>query len=249
MSLKPLEILKQGFRGFSQKIKQKKDNNEANIIDEQHVLEQLELASDYKREVACLDNKGKAIVEKLREWADADKHFWTGSKKEKENKVPKEKPVPAQAAPVFMKKENATLAQRIEILNWYHKHKQGQTKTAEHFVGITYPNLQIKQPLQTEHPEVSEMLDLWVSKVMADGVLLTGEVLHQKWNMLKLSNGGLMRFKKRNGLKEWRCHGEAGSLTVETVEEERKWIQKIILEGGYELKDLYNMDKTGLFYA
>ncbi|KAI9440581.1 hypothetical protein H4582DRAFT_1785638, partial [Lactarius indigo] len=65
---------------------------------------------------------------------------------------------------------------------------------------------------------------------------------------LKLSNGWLMRFKERNGLKEWRRHGEAGSSTVETVEEERKWIQKIILEGGYELKDLYNMDKTGLFY-
>ena len=33
------------------------------------------------------------------------------------------------------------------------------------------------------------------------------------------------------------------------VEEERKQVQKVILEGGYELKDLYNMDETGLFYA
>ena len=138
-----------------------------------------------------------------------------------------------------MKKENATLAQQIEVLDWYHKHKQGQTKTAEHFASI-YPNLQIKQPLisswlrdeakwraqwqetncqsdwtakrvrQMEHPEVSEMLDLWVSKAMADRTLLTREVLRQKWNTFadlvgvladersKLSNGWLAQFKERN---------------------------------------------------
>jgi hypothetical protein len=49
-------------------------------------------------------------------------------------------------APIFTKKENATLAQQIEVLDWYHKHKQGQLKTAEHFTTI-YPNLQIKQSL------------------------------------------------------------------------------------------------------
>jgi hypothetical protein len=96
---------------------------------------------------------------------------------------------------------------------------------------------------------------------MANRTLLTGEVLRQKWNIfadlagvpadkrLKLSNGWLARFKERNGLKEWKCHGEAGSSSAETVEEERKQVQKVILEGGYELKDLYNMDETGLFYT
>jgi hypothetical protein len=81
-------------------------------------------------------------------------------------------------------------------------------KTANHFNTI-YPQLCLKQPRvsawlkdelnlrakhaastdfahsskrvwQIQHPEVSEMLDLWVSKAMADNVLLTGEVLHQK---------------------------------------------------------------------
>ena len=85
-----------------------------------------------------------------------------------------------------------------------------------------------------EHPEVSEMLDLWVSKAMANRTLLTGEVLRQKWNTFadlagvladersKLSNGWLAQFKERNGLKEWKRHGEAGSSSAETVEEERK---------------------------
>jgi hypothetical protein len=89
MSPTPLEILKQGLRSFSQKIKQRKDeleaklkqcealspadenwlDSEANVVDEQQILEQLESASDYERGLACLDDKGTAIVKKLREWA------------------------------------------------------------------------------------------------------------------------------------------------------------------------------------
>lgn len=191
---------------------------------------------------------------------------------------------------MFTKKENATLAQRIEILDWHHKHGRKQTVTAQHFAPI-YPNLRIKQPLisdwvkqeakwreqweqtvhknerktkrarQTEHPEVSEMMQLWVSKAMSDGILLTGEVLRQKWTKfadlagipederLKLSNGWLGRFKERNGLKEMRQHGEAASSNAETVEKERERIQELIKKYGYELRDMFNMDETGHFYA
>jgi len=30
--------------------------------------------------------------------------------------------------------------------------------------------------------KITEMMDLWVSKAMSHGILLTGEVLRQKWN-------------------------------------------------------------------
>jgi hypothetical protein len=33
---------------------------------------------------------------------------------------------------------------------------------------------------QTEHPEVLEMMNLWVLKVMSEGILLTRKVLCQK---------------------------------------------------------------------
>ena len=113
--------------------------------------------------------------------------------------------------PVFTKKEHATPAQRIEILDWHQKNKQSQGKTAAHFDKI-YPNLKLKQPIisewikneqmrrerwaadqaigregrakrakQTEHPTVTEMLELWVAKAMEEGVRLTGEVIRQKW--------------------------------------------------------------------
>ena len=51
--------------------------------------------------------------------------------------------------PVFTKKENVTIAQRIEILDWYHKHfgpKKSQVNTVAHFDKI-YPNLRLKQPI------------------------------------------------------------------------------------------------------
>jgi hypothetical protein len=146
------------------------------------------------------------------------------------------------------------LEQRITILDWYHKNGRNQSATAQHFTPI-YPNLKLKQPLvstwvkeeaklreqwaqashehshtskrvrQTEHPEVTEMMDLWASKAMGDGILLTGEVLHQKWNafaklvgipeedQLKLSNGWLESFKDRHGLKEMgKQHRQAQTL-------------------------------------
>jgi hypothetical protein len=64
-----------------------------------------------------------------------------------------------------------------------------------------------------------------------------------------LSNGWLGRFKERNGLKEMKRHGEAGSSNAETVEKERKRMQDLIRESGYELRNIFNMDETGLFYG
>jgi len=105
------------------------------------------------------------------------------------------------------------------------------------------------------------MMYLWVAKAMGDGILLTGEVLCQKWNTfadmagipederLKLSNGWLGRFKERNGLKQMKRHGEAASSDSTTVENERERVQNLIRETGYELQDLFNMDETGHFYG
>lgn len=192
---------------------------------------------------------------------------------------------------MFTKKEVATLAQRIEVLDWYHANGRNQSKTARYFAPL-YPNLDIKQPLvsswvkeeakwrgqwaqgnekntvrmakkirQTEHPEITKMLELWVAKAMDDGILLTGEVLRQKWNRfadlaciptddrLKLSNGWLQSFKDRTGLKELRRHGEAASAKLSTVDQERKRVQDLLKESGYELREIYNMDETGLFYG
>ena len=84
-----LDILKEGLSKFSKTVKDRKDklnaklsrkepissadeqwlDYEANTVDEQRILDDLEAASDYERGLAQLDEAGKGIVKKLREWA------------------------------------------------------------------------------------------------------------------------------------------------------------------------------------
>ena len=76
------------------------------------------------------------------------------------------------------------------------------------------------------------MMDLWVLKAMGEGLILTGEVLCQKWKCfadlagipeverLNLSNGWLDKYKGRKGLKEFKRHGEAGSVVTHGVAKE-----------------------------
>ena len=104
-------------------------------------------------------------------------------------------------------------------------------------------------------------MDLWVSKAMEVRILLSGEVLHQKWKQfadlagipederLNLSEGWLTRFKDRNGLKQFKRHGEAGSADPEQVAKEKQRIQELVEKYGYRLRDIFNMDETDLFFA
>jgi hypothetical protein len=89
MTLKPLDVLKKGLYKFTQSFEVRKNelnaklarkesissldeywlDHEGNTVDEQRVIEILEAASDYERGVEGLDEPGKAIVKKLREWA------------------------------------------------------------------------------------------------------------------------------------------------------------------------------------
>ncbi|KAF8229004.1 hypothetical protein L208DRAFT_1214064, partial [Tricholoma matsutake] len=311
MPLKPLEVLKKGLKILQDQVKAKKEklqaqlhakksissldenwlDNEANLVDEQRVLDELENASDYKRGCKRLDETQKGVIRRLREVAgDLSKAVgrkWKRS--EPKPKEPSEKKMSNKecSTPVFTKKENATLAQRIEILDWYHKNGKNQSKMAKHFDPI-YPNLKMNQPLvsawvkgeakwweewahssgghtakrahQTQHPEVTKMMELWVSKAMAESVLLTGEVLRQKWTKfadlagvpqdehLNLSDGWLSCFKARTGLKQFKRHGNAASADLEAVKREQKRVQELIDKYGYELRDIFNMDETGLFY-
>ena len=181
------------------------------------------------------------------------------------------------------------LEQRIEVLDWYHANGRNQSRTAEHF-DVIYPNLKIKQPLvsawvkteekwrdewassglqtqtakrarQTQHPDITKMMDLWVSHAMKNDVILTGEVLRQQWTTfadkkcipederLTLSDSWLTRYKGRIGLKEFKRHGEAASASMETAEKERQRIRDLVKEHGVELRDIFNTDETGLFYG
>jgi len=89
MAPKPLEVLRKGLARFQETIKTHKNeltaklaraetisssdehwlDDKANTVDEEHVLDTLESASDYEQGLGRLGEDGKAIVKKLREWA------------------------------------------------------------------------------------------------------------------------------------------------------------------------------------
>ncbi|KIK95657.1 hypothetical protein PAXRUDRAFT_140187, partial [Paxillus rubicundulus Ve08.2h10] len=160
-------------------------DGDGNLIDEGWVVEALDEASYYEQGVERLDSQNKLVVQKLQKLAGGGRKSpntaSVGSTKMSSHE--KIKP-PAKS----QKKENATLAQQIEILDWYHANGKNQVKMAIHFNTI-YPSLHLKQPRisawlkdelklwaeseasinlsclakkspQTQHSKVTEMLDL-----------------------------------------------------------------------------------------
>ena len=118
-----------------------------------------------------------------------------------------------------------------------------------------------KHTHQMQHPEITEMMDLWVAKAMEDHILLTGKVLHQKWtwfmdlagippeDCLALSDGWLACLKAQYCIKQYKWYGQAGSIDQESVERERAHMREVITTSGYDLHDIFNMDETALLYA
>ncbi len=62
----------------------------------------------------------------------------------------------------------------------------------------------------------------------------------------KFSSGWLEAFKSRHGIKSYRCFGESGSVNMVALANTLPAIRDVLDQ--YVWKDIYNMDKTGLFY-
>jgi hypothetical protein len=63
---------------------------------------------------------------------------------------------------------------------------------------------------------------------------------------LALSIGWLSKFKKRNGIRNYKLHGESGSANVTNISESIVEINNQI--SSYDPCDVYNFDETALFY-
>jgi hypothetical protein len=89
--MKPLETIKKGLNILKEQIHEWKSklkadlqvkkklseedeqwlDNEGNLVDEEHVVDLLERASDYERGLACLDSNDKIVIQKLQDLAKA----------------------------------------------------------------------------------------------------------------------------------------------------------------------------------
>ncbi|KAG5337171.1 hypothetical protein C0989_010403, partial [Termitomyces sp. Mn162] len=148
--------------------------------------------------------------------------------------------------PVFTKKENATLRQRVKILDWHHANRSNWLKNKEKYWAQYAEALargqtgNAKREKLTEHPEVNEMLELWVHKAMSDGIELQSEILRKKWEhfadlvgvptdeRITCSKGWLDCFKKQYGLRSFKYHGEAGSADPQDVDREYAEVERAL---------------------
>jgi len=67
------------------------------------------------------------------------------------------------------------------------------------------------------------------------------KLLEPKWLI-----GWLEGFKSRNGIRKRKQYGEAASVNIEGAKDRIIELRAIVAP--YPLKDIYNMDKTGLFW-
>lgn len=101
------------------------------------------------------------------------------------------------------------MAQKNEVLDWFHANGRNQSKTARH-IDKKWPDLEIKQPKVSDwvkkeqsiwdlhsdnpvvaktlhrvrlvkHSEADEAVSMWVSQALENGVTVTGEVIQEKW--------------------------------------------------------------------
>ena len=98
----------------------------------------------------------------------------------------------------------------------------------------------------------------WVLQMEQRKICLTGEIVKEKGRKLAIdlqlppsqtpgfSNGWLESFYSRHGFKTHNLHGEAASVPVVNTEDLDKIKSKI---NEYGLRNVYNMDETGLFYC
>ncbi|CAG8474641.1 4926_t:CDS:2, partial [Cetraspora pellucida] len=117
-------------------------------------------------------------------------------------------------------------------------------------------NSSAKRQKMVQYPDLENALLEWILQNQ-DRVILSDAIVVEKAKVfanmlnipdgdLKFSPGWLFKFKKRHGLRKITKHGEAASVDDDVVAATIPKLRKTLK--GYDLRDIYNMDETGLFY-
>ncbi|KIO05653.1 hypothetical protein M404DRAFT_15316 [Pisolithus tinctorius Marx 270] len=231
--MEPINTLKNGLKKLQDQIFTHKASLEAALKANQAISEADEEWLDHDGNLVDEEQLDEAIVKRLMAIAGPVQVM-------KKCKCPTMSSSTSQqkhaAAKQVDKKENATLWQWIEVLDWYYANGKWLKKESTWCTKLESSGAllhSLKQVHQTQHPEVMEMLDLWISKAMSNKLFLTGEILCQKWRAfanlagvpedecLTLSEGWLSQYKTWSGLKQIKCHGDAASVALDTVDKDQ----------------------------
>lgn len=174
------------------------------------------------------------------------------------------------------KRKRLTLKEKIELINVAEKDKLSLRDLGKKF-GISKNQashvLQEKEEIRklwitnsnensktvkfrrTEASEIDKVVFNWFSVIRGKDIPVSGVLLQEKAKEVaeslglqnfKASNGWLEKFKIRHNLTFKSICGEEKSVNLEQVTD---WIEKLKnICDGYEAKNIYNADETGLFY-
>jgi hypothetical protein len=117
-----------------------------------------------------------------------------------------------------------------------------------------------KRETEGDWPSLEAALFEWQQQIQAKKGVITGDVLKEKasqiWKLLpqykdlpepKWSNGWCDNFKKRFHIKNYVRHSEANSADISSPDNIAQMERLRQLCASYALRDIYNMDETGLF--
>ena len=110
---------------------------------------------------------------------------------------------------------------------------------------------------EVRFPELEGALKLWIEgreaqlqPITGPLIVAKGERLRDALNLpidaIKFSNGWVDEFKRRHGLQHHQNHGEAGSVNLTSVKEERTRMWRELQ--GWDLNDVFNADETSFFW-
>lgn len=112
-----------------------------------------------------------------------------------------------------------------------------------------------KQARGAKYGTLDESLLTWFQQARAAGINFDGSILREKAMEVAdrlgitdfaASNGWIDRFRKRHGIAYKTVCGEAASVNTQTVDDWKATLSATI--EGYEPRDIYNADETGLFF-
>jgi hypothetical protein len=171
---------------------------------------------------------------------------------------------------VFRYIDDHPLDSQQQIVNYFSTRSEGallfnqstlsrklkQRSNLEDRVGQTPNALSSKRPRAVVRPDIEEALVLWVRHMEEKREVVNGPMLITKrakfeemMNIPKderLEGGAwVSSFCRTYKLKQWKAHGEAGSVDMQMVSIERIRVGGIL--AGFVRKDMFNMDETGFF--
>ena len=113
----------------------------------------------------------------------------------------------------------------------------------------------LKKQRSGKNAELEAALQLWFSSTRAQNAVITDAVLREKAKQygadlgitdFSYSNGWMQRFKVRAGISSQVICGESAGVDQNTVSRGRQQARELV--EGYALRDVYNLDETGLFF-